>query len=113
MELQTESEGGCENAVAYSVAGSAADAAAAPAASVGGGSRVGTEPPDLEGVDVGETLLVGDPCNVIEKRGYDLVGYAIIFIQSYFFLKKLTFVGDLTEKERKESCSVFDFISTV
>lgn len=48
-------------------AGAAADAAAA-AASVGGGSRVGTEPADLEGVDVGETLLVGDPCNMKQNR---------------------------------------------
>lgn len=60
----------------HSVAGSArpdaAAAAAGPAAtdaaSVGGGSRVGTEAADLEGVEVGETLLVGDPCNIIQKE---------------------------------------------
>lgn len=50
-------------------AGAAAAAAGADAASVGGGSRVGTEPADLDGVDVGETLLVGDPCNTIQNRG--------------------------------------------
>lgn len=59
-------------AITHSVAGSAgADAADADAdaaaASVGGGSRVGTEAPDLEGVEVGETLLVGDPYDVIKK----------------------------------------------
>lgn len=49
------------------MAGSAAAAADAATASVGGGSRVGTEPAVLDGVEVGETLLVGDPCNMIQK----------------------------------------------
>lgn len=43
----------------YSSAGSGAAAAAA--ASPGGGCSVGTAFEDLAGVDVGDTLFVGDP----------------------------------------------------
>ena len=42
--------------------GAAAAAAAAPAASPGGGCSVGTALEDLAGVEVGDTLFVGEPC---------------------------------------------------
>lgn len=45
----------------YSSAGSGAAAAAAEALSPGGGCSVGTAFEDLAGVDVGDTLFVGDP----------------------------------------------------
>lgn len=46
----------------YSSAGSgAAEAAAAAPLSPGGGCNVGTAFEDLAGVDVGDTLFVGDP----------------------------------------------------
>lgn len=46
----------------YSSAGSgAAEAAALAALSPGGGCSVGTAFEDLAGVDVGDTLFVGDP----------------------------------------------------
>lgn len=45
----------------YSSAGSGAAAPAAAAPSPGGGCRVGTALVDLAGVDVGDTLFVGDP----------------------------------------------------
>lgn len=47
--------------VTDSVAASAADVASAGVPSARGGSRVGTAEADLAGVEVGETLLVGDP----------------------------------------------------
>lgn len=47
--------------VTDSVAASAAGVASAGVASPRGGSRVGTAEADLAGVEVGETLLVGDP----------------------------------------------------
>lgn len=48
----------------YSSAGSGAAAAAAAALSPGGGCSVGTAFEDLAGVDVGDTLFVGDPWKV-------------------------------------------------
>lgn len=56
-------------AVTYSSAGSAAAAAAA-AFSPGGGCSVGTAFEDLAGVDVGDTLFVGDPWKV-DKEASD------------------------------------------
>lgn len=47
--------------VTDSVAASAAGVASAGVPSARGGSRVGTAEADLAGVEVGETLLVGDP----------------------------------------------------
>lgn len=53
----------------YSSAGSgAAEAAALPALSPGGGCNVGTAFEDLAGVDVGDTLFVGDPWKV-DRQG--------------------------------------------
>lgn len=50
----------------YSSAGSGA--AAAPAApSPGGGCSVGTAFEDLAGVEVGDTLFVGEPCKIIRE----------------------------------------------
>lgn len=51
----------------YSSAGSGAAAAAA--VSPGGGCRAGTAFEDLAGVDVGDTLFVGDPWEIRDKRG--------------------------------------------
>lgn len=52
-----------QQADTYSSAGSAAAAAAA-ALSPGGGCSVGTAFEDLAGVDVGDTLFVGDPWKI-------------------------------------------------
>lgn len=50
----------------YSSAGSGAAAAAA--LSPGGGCSVGTAFEDLDGVDVGDTLFVGDPWKIDRRR---------------------------------------------
>lgn len=92
--------------VTHSSAGSGADGAAA-AASPGGGCSVGTAFEDLAGVDVGDTLFVGDPC----KTDMEALCKRCVKVDQLSKNKKslshvhLTFVGDLKgiKKEEEES----------
>lgn len=66
---------------------------------------MGTAFEDLAGVDVGDTLFVGDPWKIDREGPFSVVHQTGRAQQKYrFFNVPLTFVGDLKEQRRRRNC---------
>lgn len=90
-----------------SAASGAAAAAAAAAPSPGGGCSAGTAFEDLAGVDVGDTLFVGEPLEIErERERHALLATRhssrgeMVACDSSGSSGRLTLVGDLKQRER-------------